>query len=139
MWLSDIYHQRTHSSTGQTPFARFTANMECLRQAPKDLSDHFRKTARRKVAKDRTVSLDGRMFEAPIALIGKQVSLLYHDEDPIRVEIVYNGHTYGLLTPLDIHVNCRVKRDKNNNPELLSTDDVHVYKGGSLWGRETKE
>jgi transposase InsO family protein len=139
VWLSDIYHQRKHSSTGQTPFARFTANMECLRQAPKDLSDHFRKTARRKVAKDRTVSLDGRMFEAPIALIGKQVSLLYHDEDPIRVEIVYNGHTYGLLTPLDIHVNCRVKRDKNNNPELLSTDHVHAYKGGNLWGRETKE
>jgi putative transposase len=135
LWLSDIYHQRKHTSTGQAPFARFTAKMECLRQAPKDLSDYFRKTARRKVAKDRTISLDGRMFEAPVALIGKQVSLLYHDEDPMTVEIVFNGQTYGLLTPLDIHVNCRVKRDKNNNAELTSTEETQSYKGGSLWGR----
>lgn len=137
LWLSDIYHQRKHTSTGQAPFARFTAKMECLRQPPKNLSDSFRKTARRKVAKDRTISLDGRMFEAPVTLIGKQVSLLYHDQDPKAVEIVFNGQTYGLLTPLDIHVNCRVKRDKNNNAELLSIDETQTYKGGSLWGRRT--
>jgi putative transposase len=138
LWLSDIYHQRKHSSTGRTPFARFTANMECLRQAPKNLKEYFRKTARRKVAKDRTVSLDGRMFEAPVALIGKQVSLMYHDEDPQAVEILFNGQSYGLLTPLDIHVNCRVKRDKNNNPELELTDNGQDYKGGSLWGKRRK-
>jgi len=135
LWLSNIYHQRKHSSTGQTPFARFTAKMECLRQAPRDLAEHFRKTARRKVAKDRTISLDGRLFEAPVALIGKQVSLLYHEQDPQRVEVVFNGQTYGLLVPLDIHVNCRVKRDKNNNPQLMAHDEPQTYKGGNLWPR----
>jgi transposase InsO family protein len=134
-WLNDIYHQRIHSSTGQSPFARFTAHMECIRQAPRNLRDHFRKTARRKVAKDRTISLDGRIFEAPVALVGKQVSLLYHDDDPLQVEVLLNAKTYGLLTPLDIHVNCRVKRDKNNNPDLISTDEGRNYKGGSLWSR----
>jgi putative transposase len=132
-WLSDLYHQRIHSSTGQSPFARFTAHMECIRQAPGNLKDYFRKTARRKVAKDRTVSLNGRIFEAPVALIGKQVSLLYHDEDPLQVEILINGQTYGMLSPLDIHVNCRVKRDKNNNPELISSDEGRSRQGGSLW------
>lgn len=135
IWLGDIYHQRIHSSTGQSPFARFTAHMECIRQAPRNLKDYFRKTARRKVAKDRTISLGGRIFEAPVALVGKQVSLMYHDEDPLQVEIFLNGQTYGLLSPLDIHVNCRVKRDKNNNPQLVSTDEGRSYKGGSLWGR----
>jgi transposase InsO family protein len=134
-WLSDIYHQRIHSSTGQSPFARFTAHMECIRQAPRNLKDHFRKTARRKVARDRTVSLNGRIFEAPVALVGKQVSLLYHDDDPLQVEVLLNAKTYGLLSPLDIHVNCRVKRDKNNNPDLVSTDEGRTYKGGSLWRR----
>ena len=43
LWLGRIYHQRPHSSTGQTPFARFTAKMECLRSAPDNLRDHFRK------------------------------------------------------------------------------------------------
>jgi putative transposase len=135
IWLGDIYHQRIHSSTGQSPFARFTAHMECIRQAPRNLKDHFRKTARRKVAKDRTISLGGQIFEAPVALIGKQVSLLYHDKDPLQVEVLLNGQTHGLLSPLDIHVNCRVKRDKNNNPQLISSDEGRIYKGGSLWGR----
>jgi putative transposase len=139
IWLNDIYHQRIHSSTGQSPFARFTAHMECIRQPPRNLTDHFRKTARRKVAKDRTISLNGRIFEAPVALIGKQVSLLYHDADPLQVEILLNGQTYGLLSPLDIHVNCRVKRDKNNNPELVSKDEGRSYKGGSLWGRKNDD
>jgi putative transposase len=138
-WLNDIYHQRIHSSTGQCPFERFTAHMECIRQPPRNLQDYFRKTARRKVAKDRTVSLGGRIFEAPVALVGKQVSLMYHDEDPQQVEILLNGRTYGLLAPLDIHVNCRVKRDKNNNPQLISTDQGRSYKGGSLWGRRTHD
>jgi len=139
LWLSDIYHQRKHTSTAQTPFARFTAKMECLREAPKNLRDYFRKTARRKVAKDRTISLDGRLFEAPVALIGKQVSLLYHEQDREQIEILWNGKSYGLLVPLDIHVNCRVKRDKNNNPQLVSDDEPQSYKGGSLWGRQSKE
>ena len=135
IWLNDIYHSRKHSSTGQTAFARFTSNIECLRESPTNLKDYFRKNVRRKVAKDRTVSLNGRIFEAPVSLIGKQVSLLYHEEDS-NVEVSFEGQSYGLLTVLDIHVNCRVKRDKNNNIELESTSCPENYKGGSLWGKE---
>ena len=43
-WLNDVYHQRKHSSTGESPFKRFTSAMECIRTAPPDLKDHFRKT-----------------------------------------------------------------------------------------------
>ena len=43
LWLDDQYHQRTHSSTGQSPFTRFTSKMECLRNAPDNLNDYFRK------------------------------------------------------------------------------------------------
>jgi hypothetical protein len=135
IWLREFYHRREHSSTGQTPFDRFTSHMECIRPAPENLRDYFRKAARRRVAKDRTISLNGKIFEAPVQLIGKQVTLLYHAGEPDQVEIVLNGQTFGLLSPLDIHVNCRVKRDKNNNPELVSTDQGRTYKGGSLWGR----
>jgi len=136
LWLSDVYHARIHSSTGQTPFARFTSKMECLREAPANLRDYFRKTARRRVAKDRTVSLDGRIFEAPVALIGKQVTLLYHEGEEDRIEVLFNGQSHGLLHALDIHVNCRVKRDKNSNIEIQSSGRSDAYKGGSLWGRK---
>ena len=135
-WLTDVYHSRTHASTGQTPFARFTAKMECLREAPANLRDYFRKTARRRVAKDRTISLDGRIFEAPVALIGRQVSLLYHEGEEDRIEVLFNGQSHGLLRALDLHVNCRVKRDKNNNIEIQSSGPSQTYKGGSLWGKK---
>ena len=75
-WLSNIYHQRKHSSTKQTPIARFAANLQCLRAAPDNLHDYFRIVVRRKVNKDRSITLNGRLYEGPVALIGKRVELL---------------------------------------------------------------
>ena len=135
LWLNEIYHQRKHSSTGQTPFARFTSKMECLRSAPDNLKDHFRKAARRKVAKDRTISLDGRIFEAPVALIGKQVTVLYHEDEPERAEVLFNGQGYGFLVPVNLAVNCRAKRDRNNNVQIESSNTAKDYRGGRLWGK----
>jgi hypothetical protein len=85
-----------------------------VRAAPKDLPDHFRQQARRRVAKDRTVAIAGRLFEAPIALIGKQITLFYHPHDPARIEARFDAKSYGFLTALDLNVNCRVKREKDN-------------------------
>jgi hypothetical protein len=111
---SDVYHNREHRSTQQTPLRRFAAHSECLRASPKDLQDHFRKQARRRVAKDRTVALAGRLYEAPIKLIGKQITLLYHPQDLARVEVVHEGQSYGMLQVVDLNVNCRVQRQQDN-------------------------
>ena len=113
-WLRDLYHNRTHSSTGQTPLARYAEHCECVRAAPKDLQDHFRQQARRRVAKDRTVAVIDRLFEAPIALIGKQITLFYHPHDPTRIEARFEAKSYGFLTALDLNVNCQVKGEKDN-------------------------
>ena len=139
LWLNDIYHQRKHSSTGQSPFERFTAHMECLRPAPKDLRDHFRKHARRRVAKDRTITLNGKLYEAPVGLIGKQVLLLYHDDQPALVEVKYNHQSYGFLTPLDLHINARVKRNRDSGTDLELSDKTSRYQGGKLWSTEKEE
>jgi hypothetical protein len=109
-WIRDIYHHRKHSATGQSPLKRFADHMQCVRTAPKDLEDYFRKSARRRVGKDRTISLNSKLYEAPVQLIGQQISLLYHEHDPARVEIIFKGQSYGFLSPLDLHVNCRVRR-----------------------------
>jgi len=100
-----------HSSTRETPLARYLKHVHLVREAPKDLDDYFRKRAFRQVYKDRSISLDGRLYEAPVELIGKRVSLLYHDHDPSRVEVQLAGTSFGLLVPLDVQVNCRVRRD----------------------------
>jgi putative transposase len=139
LWLNDIYHQRKHSSTGQSPFERFTAHMECLRAAPKELRDFFRKPARRRVGKDRTITLDGKLYEAPVDLIGKQVQLLYHESRPEQVEILYNQKSYGFLTLLDLHINARVKRDRNSGTEVNLNDPPSRYQGGELWSNKRRE
>jgi len=135
IWLREIYHQRDHSSTAQSPFERFTSHMELIREAPENLRDYFRKTVRRRVAKDRTISLGGKVFEAPVALIGKQVELLYHDEEPDRIEIMVQGKTFGMAIPVNLNVNCRVKRDKYRNIEINTSGTPAHYAGGSLWGK----
>lgn len=112
-WLRELYHNREHRSTGQTPLARYAAHCECVRAAPKDLPDHFRQQARRRVAKDRSVSLAGRLFEAPISLIGNQITLFYHPHDLARVEARHEGKSYAMLTVVDLNVNCQVKREKD--------------------------
>ena len=138
LWLEG-YHEREHSSTGQSPFKRFTENMECLRSAPDNLQDHFRKLARRRVAKDRTITLHGKLFEAPVCLIGKQVEILYHDHDEERVEIKYDAISHGFLRAVDLHVNCTVKRDKNSLPQVTTGSQPARYKGGSLWSAKEEE
>jgi transposase InsO family protein len=131
-WLTDIYHARKHTATGQSPFERFTSNMACLRAAPVDLRDQFRKAARRTVAKDRTLTVSGKLYEAPVALIGKRVEILYHESDPDRIELRFGKQSYGYLLPVDIHVNCRVKR--HNHKTVLEAIDVpKPYRGGKLW------
>lgn len=128
-YLRDVYHNREHRSTSQTPLARYAEHCECVRAAPKDLADHFRLQARRRVAKDRTIALLGRLFEAPIALIGKQVTLFYHPNDPARVEARMNGKSYGLLTVVDVNVNCQVKREKDS---VKIHTETRTLSGGQL-------
>lgn len=129
-WLEERYHQRAHSATSQSPLKRFTAKMQCLRSAPENLSDYFRKTVRRRVNKDRSVVVDKRLFEAPVELVGKRVELLYHEHSPEQVEIRCAGRSYGLLRQVDLHVNSRVKRDRNGQVELVGQG---ICDGGRLW------
>jgi putative transposase len=128
-WIRDVYHNREHRSTQQTPLARYAAHCECVRAAPKDLQDHFRQQARRRVAKDRTVALGGRLYEAPVALIGKQITLFYHAHDPARIEARYEGKSYGMLTVVDLNVNCHVQRAKDT---LKIHSEPRTLSGGKL-------
>jgi putative transposase len=137
LWLNEDYHQRKHSSTGQTPFERFTSMMHCLRSSPANLKDYFRKVARRTVAKDRTITLNGRLYEGPVPLIGKRIELLYHETEPEKVEVKYQNKSFGMIQPVNLTVNCRVKRDKNNNPQI-HVNSTTSYQGGKLWSSQGK-
>jgi putative transposase len=91
------------------------------------------------VDKDRTISLDGRLYEAPVAMIGLTVTLLYHESDPTRVELFLNGTSYGMLVPLNVNINARVKRAYEAVdiiPERDYLEDKEKYHGGRVFERE---
>lgn len=141
-WIDKDYHVRIHSSTKQTPLSRYLAHIKTIREAPKDLDDYFRKRAVRRVDKDRTVSLDGRIYEAPVELVGQAVTLLYHERDPARVEAFWNNRSYGMIAPVNLVVNCRVKRNQHGTeiipeaaPEGGEAATDAPYGGGQLFGQ----
>ena len=110
--------------------------MHCLRNSPANLKDYFRKVARRRVAKDRTITLNGRLYEGPVALIGKRVELLYHEAEPEKVEVKYQNKSFGMIQPVNLYVNCRVKRDKNNNPQIDVNHNIVICQSGKLWSSQ---
>ena len=142
-WLDEEYHATIHSSTKQMPLNRYLKHAHLLREAPKDLHDYFRIHVIRKVDRDRTVSLGGRLYEAPVPLIGQTVTLLYHEDDPLRVEALHNGTSQGMLMPLDLNINCRVRRQSNRvsllPKSLPSPPETEKYTGGKLFGEVSHE
>lgn len=144
-WLNEHYHQNIHASTRQSPLNRYCKHAHLLREAPKDLDDYFRNRVQRRVDRDRTVSLNGRLYEAPVHLIGTMITLLYHEDDPARVEAFTDGVSHGMLVPLDVNVNCRIRR-RQKKMELLppaaqnsAPQPERKYEGGQLFGPKEEE
>ena len=132
-WLDREYNVRKHSATGKKPLERFIDGIECVRTTPDNLKEHFRKTIRRKMNKDRTIILDKRLYEGPVELIGKQVELLFHENEYDLVELRYQQKSWGFLKQVDLNVNCRVKRGKNND-SIISVEGKTVAETGKMWG-----
>ena len=138
-WLEAGYQSRVHDSTGESPLERFIQKIELLRKAPSNLNDFFRIKLIRKVNNDRTVSLGGKLFEAPVDLIGRAVTLLVDTQKEGAVEVFFKDKSFGLLVPLDRHINAHVHRQnhKNNNKPADSRDphplETQPPKSGQLF------
>lgn len=107
----DDYNNTEHSSIKETPYQRYRKDLSCVRPAPERLMDYFRRREYRRVKKDRTVQVAGRVFEVPAKLIDKTVDLFFHDDAPEEVEVLYQGLTYGRAVPLNLNVNAQIGRD----------------------------
>jgi len=79
-----------------------------------DLDALFLFEAKRRVQRDRTVSLNGTLFEADAALVGQVVTLRYDPALPASrgVEIWHEARFVARATPLDAYANCFVRRNR---------------------------
>ena len=116
-WVEGEYHQSPHRGLdGRTPLDQWAlAGANARYPDPTtDLDDLFLFEVKRRVMKDRTVSLHGRVYEADAVLVGQTVTLRYDpDAPPSRpLEVVHDGKPAGLATRLDAYANTAVKRDR---------------------------
>ncbi|MFH1645160.1 MAG: DDE-type integrase/transposase/recombinase [Candidatus Omnitrophota bacterium] len=138
-WIDKSYHLRAHSTTRQTPILRYLEHVHLIRESPENIRNYFRVRVIRKVDKDRCVSIKNTVYEAPVGLIGKMVTLLYHKDDPARVEVFYNNASYGMLIPVDVNINCRIRRHEHiieiqpTESKNIQTQSDNSYSTGKLF------
>lgn len=121
-WVNMVYHHSVHSSTGQTPLARWEASWEHRSPVSKPLEvirQAFLWSDVRTVGKTGTVSLHSNIYEVDPLLAGTKVELVY---DPFDLDglITVNNHQgapAGTAKPIDIgrHVHAKVTNAVKDN------------------------
>ena len=114
-WIEGEYHNTPHRGLdGRAPLEQWALASAGVRypDATLELDEIFLFEARRLVHKDRTVSLNGRLYEVDPLLVGQRVVLRYDpDAPPSRpLDVVHDGKPAGKATRLDAYANTAVKR-----------------------------
>jgi transposase InsO family protein len=125
-WVEGEYHHAPHRGlNGQTPLEQWAHTGEAVAfpEPGLDLDDLFLFEAQRKVQKDRTVSLNGVVYEVDAALVGEKITLRF---DPAAaperpVQVCHQGKLIELAKPVQTYANCFVKR---NRPAWTLTADA---------------
>jgi transposase InsO family protein len=115
-WIEGQYHQTPHRGLGGlTPLSAWTRSAGGIRALPPqlDLDFLFLDHTHRRVAKDGTLTLDGKRFEAGPAFIGQKVHLRFDPYDLRKVFLLRSGREPLPIFPVDLAGNRRLQR----NPE----------------------
>lgn len=120
-WVDKVYHVREHSALNTTPLKRWQRDIETMRSLgpfAHQIDALFYHRHVRKVRKDGTVSMEGRLFEVDYLLVGRKVHLVVdpHSQTVVGVEST-EGEPLGQATLLDKLENCHRHRQRATNDE----------------------
>ena len=106
-WVQMVYHQAVHSTTGQSPLARWDAGWVTrrpVRKSREEIAEAFRWSTIRTVTKSATVSLQSNIYQVDPLLVGKKVELVYDPFDLAGLITVSagNGVPQGVAVSADI-------------------------------------
>ena len=106
-WIQTVYHQRIHSSTNESPEARFQRAAKTLRylQADQDIDRLFYIHIHRTVRKNGTVRLDGQLYEVPLNLRALKIQLRLDPFTRVRIEVWYQTKFMGLARKANLNLN----------------------------------
>jgi len=111
-WVEGEYHQSPHKGLdGETPADRWARSSDEVTMCG-ELGELFLFEQKRRVQKDRTVSLYGVVYEVDAALVGETVTLRF---DPAKlgrpVQVWHRGERAQDAKRVDVYANCFVRRD----------------------------
>lgn len=140
-YIETEYHHAHHRILNETPLDCWAQVGQRVRypESGVDLADLFLFESKRKVQKDRTVSLHGMIYEIDAALVGETVTLRYNpSEQGKTIEVCHNNQFVQKAKLVDPYANCFVKRDrpssnieeitpgeKNNGQEKVQVKPKH--------------
>ena len=142
-WVEGEYHNTPHRGLdGRTPLEQWALASAGVRypDATLDLDEVFLFEATRVVHKDRTVSLNGRLYEVDAALVGQRVVLRYDPDAPPgrALDVVHDGKPAGKATRLDAYANTAVRRG-NHSKEVETGEPAPQPPPSPLSLRDLKE
>lgn len=114
-YVEGEYHHNIHRMLGESPLDRWAGCAGRVRypEPGLDLEEVFLLEDKRKVHKDRTISLHGKVYEADAALVGETVILRY---DPASlgqpIQVWFKNNRYDDAKLVDTLANCHVKRKR---------------------------
>lgn len=114
-YVEGEYHHTPHRGlNGKTPLEQWALVGDQVTFSNAELDELFLFEAKRRVMNDRTVSLNGRVYEVDALLIGQTVTLRYDPAAaPTRpLAVVHQGQPAGQATPLDAYANTTVRRNR---------------------------
>ena len=109
LWIQSVYHQRLHSSTGQSPELRYQQAAATVRHLPPDLEIDplFYFHLNRTVRKNGIIRLDSDLYEVPLSLRALTVQLRLDPFRRARIEVWYQGKFMGLARKAPLHLNSQ--------------------------------
>ena len=140
-WIEGEYHHSPHRGLeGQTPLEKWAQVSGSVNYPDQtmDLDDLFLFDTIRKVNNDRTVSLNGKLFEVDATLVGAKVTLRYNPAKPdASIQVVHEGKFIEMARQVDIYANCHVKRHRRSG--VIDTDKPTPQSSPSLNLRSLKQ
>jgi hypothetical protein len=88
VWISECYHNKVHSALKDTPQNVYQYSKTPLRFADTNLlAEAFLHSDTRKVDKSGCISLDKKLYEVSLTLIGREVEVIYDPQDKTEVTV----------------------------------------------------
>lgn len=125
-WINKVYHKKVHQGIKESPMEKFLKGHEVTplkRITKEELGFIFYRTIERKVKKDCTVSINGKLYEAPMKYMGRRVEIRYASFSPEEFFIFQDDKPLDKLKLLDLHENANQPHLHLNYSQLFEKED----------------